>query len=92
MDALQRPVQRRRIENVPLHDLGRRLHTGSQLVGIAGQAAEPHALLFQQGDQPPADVAAAAREQDDRLVGGLGGRHGSGIPVVTVRKAGGDCL
>ena len=29
VNTLQRPVQRRRIKNVPLHDLGCRLHTGS---------------------------------------------------------------
>ena len=49
VDALQRPVQRRRIENVPLHDLGRRLHTGSQLLGVSGQAAELHPLLVPAG-------------------------------------------
>ena len=69
VNALQRPVQRRRIKNVPLHDLGSRLHMGSELVGISGETAELHALPFQQGDQPPADVTAAASEQDDRLVG-----------------------
>ena len=71
VDALQRPVQRRRIKNIPLHDLGSRLHFGSELVGISGKTAEVHTLPFQQGDQPPADVTAAASEQDDRLVGSL---------------------
>ena len=65
MDALQRPVQRSRVQHVALDDLGAGLHTGPHLLRAAGQAAEPHPLLFQQRDQPTADVAAAARQQED---------------------------
>ena len=76
VNALQRPIQRRRIKNIPLHDLGSRLHLGSELVGISGKTAEVYTLPFQQGDQPPADVTAAASEQNDRLVSLPGSRHG----------------
>ena len=61
---LQRPVQRSRVQHVALDDLGAGLHTGPHLLRAAGQAAQPHPLLFQQRDQPTADVAAAASEQD----------------------------
>ena len=92
VNALQRPIQRRRIKNIPLHDLGSRLHLGSELVGVAGETAEPHALPFQQGDQPSTDVTASPSEQDDRLVGSLGGRHLGEDPLVAVRKTTGACL
>jgi hypothetical protein len=69
VDATQRPVQRGLIQDVPRYDLDRRLHFGSEFVGIAGEAAEPHALTFETGDESATDVAAAPGDQDGRLDG-----------------------
>ena len=73
-------IQRSRVQHVTLDDLGAGLHTGPHLLRAAGQAAEPHALLFQQRDQPTADVAAAAGEQDQGPVFVVHVRHRSIIP------------
>jgi hypothetical protein len=63
-DAPQRPVQRGLIQDVPRYDLDRSLHFGSEFVGIAGEAAEPHALTFETGDESATDVAAAPTLED----------------------------
>ena len=79
MDALQRLVQRRGVENVAPDDLRGFLDTGPQLVRVAGQTPQHHRLLFEQRNQPTADVAGCSRQQHD---GSIRYFRSSPIPVA----------
>src|SRR3954447_17901537 len=46
-DAFQRSIQRSRVQHVTLDNFGAGLHTGPHLLWAAGQAAQPHPLLFE---------------------------------------------
>ncbi len=66
VDALKRPIQRGPIEHVPRHDLGLPPHPRPEFLGSPGQAAEPDAPPFEERDEPPPDITAAAGQQGHR--------------------------
>ena len=56
MDAVQRTVQRERVENIPFDDLSGCADQGPHLVRAPGQTSHDDRLAFEQRKQPPADV------------------------------------
>jgi hypothetical protein len=65
MDAVQRFVQRRGVENIASDDLCGRTDDGTQLVRVPGEIPQHDRLPFEQRDQPTADVPGTTGQQHD---------------------------
>ena len=65
-DSVHPPLQARRVEGIAFDDLGGGRDAVPEGLGTAGQAADPEPGVFQRAQQPPADVARGAGEEDRR--------------------------
>ena len=65
VDALQRLVQRTGVKNIAPHDLRGCPDFRPQFFRVSGQTTQGHRLLFEQRNQPTADVARCTRQKDN---------------------------
>ena len=68
VDATHCLIERRSVQHIALDDLGRFFNMGPELLRVAGQAAEFDRLLFEQRDEPAADIARGTCEKNEGLI------------------------